>query len=137
MELQVAGSPAEPIDARLAALAERRRAAIRSAFARLHPLALGCALGVVLGGVLLAATLVLRLRGGSRVGATLQTVASYFPGYSVDGAGAFVGGLYGFAAGFLAGYLVAAFRNLALGLVLAHARRSAERWRRRHLLDEV
>ena len=123
--------------ATLAALAERRRAAIRRAFTRLHPLAFGCGVGATLGLALVGGTLVLVARGGPDVRATLKSLSSYFPGFSVDVPGAFLGGLYGFAAGFLAGWAVAAFRNLALQIVLAYARWSAEWWRRRHLLDEI
>ncbi len=122
---------------RLERLAERRRDAIRRAFVRFHPLALGCGAGVATGLGVLLATLLLAFGGGKMVGANLKSLASYFPGYSVDGLGAFVGGLYGFAAGFLAGYAIASFRNLALRVVLTAMRASADRWRRRHLLDEV
>ena len=121
----------------LAALTERRRSAIRRAFTRLHPLALGCGVGTVFGFAVLAGTLVLALRGGPQVGANLKSLSSYFPGFRVDVTGAFLGGAYGFAAGFLAGYALATFRNLALQIVLAYARWSAEWWRRRHMLDEI
>jgi hypothetical protein len=122
---------------KLAALTVRRQVAIRRAFTRLHPLALGCALGTVAGLAVLGGTLLLVLRGGPRVGANLIALSSYFPGFRVDVPGALLGGVYGFAAGFLAGYAIAAFRNLALQIVLAYARWSAEWWRRRHMLDEI
>jgi hypothetical protein len=127
----------DDIAARLHRLAERRKEAIRRAFTRLHPLALGCATGVTAGLAVGAATLALRLRGGAEVGKNLKVLSSYFPGYSVDAAGALVGACYGFAAGFLFGWAAAAFRNLALRLVLGRLRASGERWRRRHLLDEI
>lgn len=122
---------------KLAALTGRRREAIRRAFTRLHPLALGCGIGTVCGLAVLGGTLVLSLRGGENVGSNLKVLASYFPGFRVDVTGAFIGGAYAFAAGFLGGYAAAAFRNLALQIVLAWARWSAERWRRRHMLDEI
>ena len=122
---------------KLAALAARRKLAIRRAFTRLNPLALGCGIGVVTGLALLAGTLVLALRGGTWVGANLNALSSYFPGFHVDVTGALLGGVYGFALGFLAGYAIAAFRNLALQIVLAYAVWSAEWWRRRHMLDEI
>jgi len=127
----------DELAAKLAALAARRREAIRRAFTRLHPLALGCGVGAVAALGVTLATLVLVLRGGAMVGANLRALASYFPGYRVDVPGAFLGGAYAFAGGFLTGYALAAFRNLALHLVLAWSRWSAERWRRRHLLDEI
>jgi len=122
---------------RLEALKERRREAIRRTFRQLHALALGCAIGATAGLAVALATLLLWWRGGPKVGENLKVLASYFPGYSVDLAGAMVGAVYGFAAGFLGGFAVAAFRNAALRVVLAWLRSSAERWRRRHLLDEV
>jgi hypothetical protein len=128
---------ADELAEKLAALAERRRDAIRRAFTRLHPLALGCGVGFVAGAVVLVGTLVLVARGGPNVGANLQALSSYFPGYQVTVPGAFVGGSLGFAVGFLSGYALAAFRNLALQIVLAYARWSAEWWRRRHMLDEI
>ncbi len=134
---RVPGAEAGALAERIAALAERRRDAIRRAFTRLHPVALGCGVGAVAALALLGGTLLLVMRGGLRVGANLQALTSYFPGYRVDVAGAFVGGAWGLAVGFVAGFGIAAFRNLALRVVLVHARRSADRWRRRHLLDEI
>lgn len=129
--------PGETIGARLGELAERRKEAIRRTFLQLHALALGCAVGVTAGLAVGAATLLLWWRGGPKVGDNLKVLSSYFPGFSVDLAGAGVGAVYGFAAGFLGGFAVAAFRNVALRLVLARLRSSGERWRRRHLLDEI
>ena len=122
---------------RLAALMQRRRDAIRRAFTRLHPLALGCAMGVTCGLAALGATLVLALRGGPEAGPLLKGLSSYFPGYRVDVVGSFVGGGWALAAGFVGGWAIAKFRNLALQIVLAWARFSADRWRRRHMLDEI
>jgi hypothetical protein len=130
-------APPPDLAQRLESLARRRSDAIRRAFTRLHALALGCGVGVTLGLGVLVATLLLFLRGGPKVGDNLKALSSYFPGYQVDVSGALVGGMYGFAAGFLLGYAVAAFRNLALHLVLGYARWSADRFRRRHLLDEI
>lgn len=127
----------EQLATRVEELAERRKQAIRRAFTRLHALALGCGVGVTVGLAVAAATLVLWLQGGKFVGENLKVLASYFPGYRVDAAGAAVGGMYGFAAGFLAGYAIAAFRNLALRFVLVLLRSGGDRWRRRHLLDEI
>ena len=71
------------------------------------------------------------------MGKNLKVLSSYFPGFTVDAAGAAPAALYGFAAGFVAGFAVAAFRNAALRLVLGRLKSKSERWRRRHLLDEV
>jgi hypothetical protein len=127
----------DELSEKLAALTRRRQLAIRRAFTRLHPVALGCGVGLVCGLGIVAGTLLLVYRGGPNVGANLKALSSYFPGFRVDVPGALLGGAYGFAAGFLAGYAIAAFRNLALQIVLAWARWSAERFRRRHMLDEI
>jgi hypothetical protein len=129
--------PAAELSEKLAALTAARERAIRRAFTRLHPVALGCGMGLVCGLGLLVGTLLLVARGGPNVGANLRALSSYFPGFRVTVAGALLGGVYGCAAGFLAGYAVATFRNLALQIVLAWARWSAERFRRRHMLDEI
>jgi hypothetical protein len=115
------GSAEEAAGRELAALAELRRAAIRRAFVRLDPLALGCGVGAVAGLAVLAATLLLSMRGA----------------LAVDPAGACVAGACAFATGFVAGFATAAFRNLALAIVLAWARVASDRWRRGHLLDEI
>ena len=124
-----------------AALAERRRAAIRRTFLRLDPLALGCGVGAAAGLAVLLATLVLVFRGAVAgdpfVAANLKSLAAFFPGYRLDVAGAFVGDAWGAATGFVAGVATAGFRNLALALVFGWARATAGRWRRRHLLDEI
>jgi hypothetical protein len=125
----------------LAALAQRRSAAIRRTFVRLDRLALGCGVGAVAGLAVLIATLV-AVEGGALasdpfVGENLRGLAAFFPGYRPDVAGAFIGGAWGFATGFVAGFATAGFRNLALALVFAWARATGERWRRKHLLDEI
>jgi hypothetical protein len=131
-----ASAPDELSD-KLAALTRSRKTAIRRAFTRLHPIGLGCGIGAVCGLGIVAGTLLLVMRGGPNVGANLRALSSYFPGFRVDVPGALLGGAYGFATGFLAGYAIAVFRNLALQIVLAWARWSAERFRRRHMLDEI
>lgn len=136
-EITLAMAEVFKLSARVEELAERRKEAIRRAFTRFHALALGCAVGVTAGLAVTAATLLLWMRGGKLVGENLRVLSSYFPGYQVDLAGAAVGGLYGFAAGFVAGFAIAAFRNLALRVALALLRQSGDRWRRRHLLDEI
>jgi hypothetical protein len=131
------GRAGERASQRLEELRERRRDAIRRTFLQLHSLALGCALGVTAGVGVGLSTLLLWWRGGPRVGENLKVLSSYFPGFSVDLVGAGVGAVYGFAAGCLGGFAVAAFRNAALRVVLRWLQSRAERWRRRHLLDEV
>jgi uncharacterized membrane protein (Fun14 family) len=107
-------------DPRLAVLAEWRRAAIRRAFVRFDPLALGCGVGLLAGLCVLVATLHLvefgALSEDPFVRESLKGLAAFFPGYHADLAGAWIGGAYAFAAGFVAGFATAAFRNLALAI---------------------
>jgi hypothetical protein len=87
-------------------------------FARLHSVALGVACGVLVGAGILAATLILVLKGGNQVGRNLVLLAQYFPGYSVTWTGSLVGGAYGLSVGFVLGWLMASLRNLVLAAYL-------------------
>lgn len=127
----------EATQRRLADLEESRKAAIRRAFTRIDPMALGAGVGVTCGLGLAAATVILIFRGGSSVGATLAKLGHYFPGYDVNGPGIGLGLLYGAVVGFGLGVLTAVFRNYALRVVLWRARWQADSWRRRHMLDEI
>jgi protoporphyrinogen oxidase len=80
-----------------------------------------CALTVSL------ATLVLVVRGGAHVGATLGLLSNYLPGYSVTWSGALVGVGYGLLFGFAAGWAFAAVRNALTVAYFALLKRRAER----------
>jgi len=92
------------------------------AFARLDRVALGAAVGVVLGGIIFVATLFLLLKGGPRPGRTLSLLNQYYFGYSISYGGAVVGFVYGFLSGFVVGWLVASLRNLFLSIYLSFVR---------------
>src|SRR5271166_6421608 len=79
------------------------------AFAPLHRTAMGVACGVVGGGLLAIASLVLVLRGKDML--SLGLLGQFFPGYSVSWSGVFIGLLWGFGVGFLLGYGFAFTRN--------------------------
>ena len=87
--------------------------------ARLDPVALGAASGVVCGLAVFAATAILLLKGGAPAGPNLALLAQYFPGYTVTPAGSLVGLLYGAASGFVLGWAAATLRN---GLVAVYVR---------------
>jgi hypothetical protein len=87
-------------------------------FARLHSIALGIACGILMGSGILAATVILLLKGGNQVGRNLALLAQYFPGYSVTWTGSLVGAAYGLLAGFILGWLLASLRNLTLAAYL-------------------
>ncbi|MFQ5698078.1 MAG: NAD(P)/FAD-dependent oxidoreductase [Myxococcota bacterium] len=112
----VSGERAVPI---VASQTERREAAwaraVREAFARYDPIALGAALAAVGGAGLFVATAALLLAGGSQVGPTLSLLGHYALGYEVSWAGAWLGAIEGAAAGFGFGWLLAQTINRVVG----------------------
>lgn len=77
----------------------------------LDGIVLGCALGILCGGTLFAATAWLVVKGGDSVGPHLGLLGQFFPGYSVTWRGSFVGFVYGFACGGAAGWIIATVYN--------------------------
>ena len=65
----------------------------------------------VVGVLLFAATLVLALKGGPDAGDMLGRLNNFFPYYSVDVQGAFLGALYAFILGQIVGRVVCAVYN--------------------------
>jgi hypothetical protein len=100
---------------------------ISRAFARLDPLALGVAVGVLSGVGLFGMTAVLLLRGGIAVGRHLGRLNNYLIGYDVSWVGALVGLVEGAMLGFLLGVGVAllwnAYHGLFIWIVVARERR--------------
>lgn len=90
----------------------------RKITARVDPLALGAALGIVLAGLVFGATNILILRGGDGVGTHLSLLSNYWPGFEVTLAGSLIGALYGAATGFVLGFTTAFLRNTVLSLYL-------------------
>ncbi|MFQ5689205.1 MAG: hypothetical protein ACE5HQ_02910 [Gemmatimonadota bacterium] len=88
---------------------------LQSAIRRLNERAWGLTGGVLMGGSLFLATLILVLKGGHNVGQHLGLLANYFPGYRVTAAGAFVGFVYGFVLGYGAGRVVGTVYNRLMG----------------------
>ena len=83
-------------------------------FAKFDNTALGVACGAVLGLAILAATLILILKGGSEVGPTLALLGQFFPGYTVTLAGSLIGLAYGFVTGFVLGWFFAFLHNVTM-----------------------
>ncbi len=110
---------------------------IEVAFAKIDPLALGLAVGVVSGLGIFIASAILLLRGGPVVGPTLSLLGNYLFGFEVTWAGAVIGlfeaGMFGFAVGALA----AGLRNSALNGYAKIVRWRGKRDERRHLLDKL
>src|SRR5208283_3353754 len=94
------------------------------AFAPMHRTALGVAGGVVGGGLLALASLVLVLRGKDIL--SLGLLAQFFPGYSVSWRGILIGFIWGFGVGFVLGYGFAFTRNAAVWIWLTAIRSRAE-----------
>ena len=98
------------------------RRILTNAYARIDPVAMGAAVGALIGGAVFAATVILLIKGGTRIGSNLSLLGQFFAGYDVTWSGSLIGLLYGFAAGFLFGFLFATFRNAAMRLHLGSLR---------------
>jgi len=105
------------------------------AFAPMHRTAMGVAWGVVGGGLLALASLVLVLRGKDIV--DLGLLAQFFAGYSVSWSGVFIGLLWGFGVGFALGYGFAFARNAAVWIWLTVIRSRAEMDQYSDFLDHL
>jgi len=78
---------------------------------RLNGRAWGIAAGLLLGGGLFLATILLVLRGGPNAGQHLSLLRVFFPGYQVSVVGAVIGFIYAFVVGYALGRLVGAVYN--------------------------
>jgi|ERR1700676_397092 hypothetical protein len=105
------------------------------AFAPIHRRALGVACGLVLGGLLSIATLVLTQRHDRDF--SLDLLGQFFKGYSVSWQGVFVGFLWGMAIGFIFGWSLALIRNAAVWIWLTVIRSRAEMSEYSDLLDHL
>jgi hypothetical protein len=106
------------------------------AFAPLHRSALGIACGVVVGGLICAATLALVIHGGYP-NVKLYLLAQFFWGYSVSWLGALIGFLWGWVVGFVLGYGFALVRNAAVWVWLTVIRSQAEMEQYSDFLDHL
>lgn len=85
--------------------------ALDTAIRTLNARAWGIAVGLLFGLGLFLATIILVIKGGPNVGAHLQLLANYFPGYSVTTLGSFVGFVYGFVLGYGTGRVIGSVYN--------------------------
>jgi hypothetical protein len=90
---------------------EEENRELKSALARLNARAWGIALGLLLGGGLFLATMILIMKGGPNVGQHLGLLRAYFPGYSVTIQGSFIGFVYGFVVGYALGRIIGMVYN--------------------------
>jgi hypothetical protein len=107
------------------------------AFARLDPVAMGVATGVVSGLGLFLATAILLVKGGGVVGPNLSLLGQFLPGFSVTWAGATIGLVAAGLWGFLTGYAGVWLCNRGVMLYASLVRSRAEAEERRDLLDKV
>lgn len=90
--------------------------AIHRTLRRLNARAWGIATGLLLGGGLFLATIILVLKGGPNVGAHLGLLAVYIPFYRVTFLGSIVGFIWGFVIGYGLGRLIGSVYNRLAGL---------------------
>jgi len=84
---------------------------INTSILRMNTRAWGIGLGLLLGGGLFLATIVLVIKGGPNVGQHLSLLSVFFPGYSVTTMGSFVGFVYAFVLGYALGRLIGTVYN--------------------------
>ena len=94
---------------------ETEQERLETAIRRLNVRAWGITLGLLSGGGLLLATLILVIKGGPNVGQHLELLRVYFPGYRVTGLGSFVGFVYGFVVGYAVGRFAGSAYNRLVG----------------------
>jgi len=90
---------------------------LASVFARYDAVALGTAVGLVSGAIVMLATAVLLLRGGDPLGPNLSLLGQYLLGFEVSWFGAIIGFLEAGAGGFVFGYLLARVINFLVDLI--------------------
>lgn len=110
---------------------------VEVAFAKLDPIALGLACGLVAGLGLFVSSVVLLLKGGDVVGPNLSLLSHYFLGFKVTWGGAILGLMEMSVGGYMLGYLGATLRNLGISAYAGLLRRRAEAEQRRDLLDKL
>jgi hypothetical protein len=110
---------------------------IEVAFAKIDPLALGVAVGVVSGFGIFMASAILLLKNEPVVGPMLSLLGNYLIGFKVTWVGAVIGLFEGGLLGFAVGVLAAGLRNWALKAYAKIVRWRKERDDRRHLLDKI
>ena len=91
---------------------------LNDVFAKYDPVALGGAIGVMIGFAVFLATAILLVQGGENVGETLALLGNYFPGYDVTWAGSLIGSLWGGIFGFVVGFVTAVAINVTVSIHL-------------------
>lgn len=110
---------------------------IEAAFARLDPLAMGVAIGLVGAVGMMFATAILLIKDGPHVGPNLSLLGYYLPGFEATWTGMALGCLEAGLAGFGLGYLGAWLRNWGIQAYAMFVRWRGESEERRDLLDKM
>jgi len=90
---------------------DQQEQALNDAILRLNARAWGWAFGLLAGGGLLLATVILLIKGGPDPGAHLELLSVFLPGYSVSWLGALIGFVYLFVIGYGLGRLIGKVYN--------------------------
>jgi hypothetical protein len=106
------------------------------AFAPIHKLALGVAVGMVAGILLFVITMV-HVALDPAQGEFLALLGQYFYGYTVSTPGAFIGLFWGFVTGFVAGWFAGFVRNVAITVTVFALRTKAELKQTNDFLDHI
>jgi hypothetical protein len=106
------------------------------AFAPLHKLCFGIAIGCVCAILVLASTWIHMLRSPDR-DVPLILLAQYFRGYDVHMVGSLIGALWAFWVGFVLGWFFAFCRNFVLAAAAIFFRARAELAQNRGFLDHI
>lgn len=119
-----------------ATVAEPQAGALVLAFAPLHKRAFGTAVGLAIGLLLFAMTLMVMLRADEPP-FPIAYLGQYFYGYDVSWRGAFIALGWGFVVGFVGGWFFAFVRNLVLAISLFAIRTRAQLTATRDFLDHI
>jgi hypothetical protein len=111
-------------------------ATLTFAFAPVHKLALGVAVGSVFG-ILIAAVTAFHILIHPVDGPDIELLGQYFYGYAASWEGAVIGLFWGFVSGFVMGWFVAFIRNLVIATTIFTLRAKAELSRTADFLDHI
>lgn len=110
---------------------------VRAAFAKLDPVALGAAIGIVAALGIFLTSVVLLLKGGPTIGPTLSLLGNYLPGFETTWQGAFIGTAEAGIGGFAFGFIIASLRNWVIAAYASLLKRRAELAAQQNLLEKI
>ena len=111
--------------------------AVEKIFARVDPLALGIAVGVVCGLTIFLTTIISLLQAKPAHDLNLSLLNNYILGFEVSWGGAVFGLFEGGVGGFIVGNIAAWLRNLGMSIFASTIRNQAETVENRDLLETL